>query len=231
MCEPCHSIVQYPDHDDDDRSSGTPTEQRISKLGQWLRKFGQWLHLSKMGNGHSEAVAKTSLQAELFIPTPTLYEVNWWERKMHIDGAFRGGFNNIGRNALGSQYQPNEWSEHSRELREMVRKEAFDAAQHYANAVSIGNMTTFRRFLTTSLQKSDQPSKYVSHFQFMLNRDGRDLFLKKVAEFTMRCGRVSKVNVDRMTKLILGFTRKRELLIPEWADDKSLWVPPKPCLE
>jgi hypothetical protein len=228
MCEPCHSIVQYPDHDGDDRSSGTPTEQRISKLGQWLRKFGQWLHLSKMGNGHSEAVAKTSFQTELFIPTPTLYEVNWWERKMHIDGAFRGGFNRIGRNAL-TQYS--EWSNEHKETREMLRKEAFEAAQHYANAVSIGNMTTFRRFLATSLQKSDDPVKYVQNFEQMLNRSGRDNFTRRVKEFTMRCGRVSKTNVDRVTKLLLGFTRKRELLIPEWADDKSLWVPPKPCLE
>jgi len=226
MCEPCHSIVQYPDHDDDDRSSGTPTEQRISKLGQWLRKFGQWLHLSKMGNGHSEAVAKTSLQTELFLPTPTLYEVNWWERKMHIDGAFRGGFNRIGRNAMARQ---SEWSDQYKEVREMLRKEAFDAAQHYANAVSIGNMTTFRRFLTVSLQKSDQPTKYVEHFTLMLNRTGRDSLCQRIKEFTMRCGRVSKTNVDRVTKLLLGFTRKRELLISEWADDKSLWVPPEPC--
>jgi hypothetical protein len=124
-----------------------------------------------------------------------------------------------------------EWSDQYKAVREMLRKEAFDAAQHYANAVSIGNMTTFRRFLTASLQKSDQPSKYVLHFELMLNHAGRDSLCKRVKEFTMRCGRVSKTNVDRVTKLLLGFTRKRELLIPEWADDKSLWVPPKPCWE
>jgi hypothetical protein len=228
MCEPCHSIVQYPDHDDDDRSSGTPTEQRISKLGKWLRKFGQWLHLSKMGNGHSEAVAKTSLQTELFLPTPTLYEVNWWEREIHIDGSFRGGFNGIGRNAL---IRHSEWSDQHKILRETLRKEAFEAAQKYANAVSIGDMTTFRRFFTTSMQKTDEPIKYVLHFQLMLNRIGRELLAKRLKEFTIQCGRVNKTNVDRVTKLLLGFTRKRELLTSEWADNKSLWVPSKPCLE
>jgi hypothetical protein len=229
MCEPCHSIVQYPDHDDDDRSSGTPTEQRISKLGHWLRKFGQWLHLSKMGNGHGEAVAKTSLQTELFLPMPTLYEVNWWERKMHIDGPFRGALKRTGHNSLET-YSDAFIGEHFA-LKQKLREESTAAAQQYANAVSIGNMTTFRRFLTTSIQKSDQPTKYVLHFQLMLNRAGRDSLAKRIKEFTMRCGRVSKTNVDRVTKLLLGFTRKRELLIPEWADDKSLWVPPKPCWE
>jgi hypothetical protein len=227
MCEPCHSIVQYPDHDDDDRSSGVPTEQRISKLGKWLRKFGQWLHLSKMGNGHSEAVAKTSLQTELFLPVPTLYEVNWWQREIHIDGSFRGGFNRIGRNALSLYGR----SEQHKSLHKMLQNEAFEAAQKYAMAVSIGSITTFRRFFATSMQKTDEPIRYVLRFESMLNRVGRELLTKRLKEFTMQCGRVNKTNVDRMTKLLLGFTRKRELLTSEWADDKSLWVPSKPCLE
>jgi hypothetical protein len=175
-----------------------------------------------MGNGHSEAVAKTRFQTELFIPTPTLYEVNWWERKMHIDGAFRGGFNRIGRNAMT---QHGEWSNEHKEVREMLRKEAFEAAHHYANAVSIGNMTVFRRFLATSLQKSDRPTSYIEPFTMMLNQDGRSALAQKLVAFTLRCGRISKANVNHATKLLLWFTRKRELLIPEWADDKRLWVP------
>ena len=230
MCEPCHSIIQYPDGDDDDRSTGTPVEQRISGWGEWFRRIGQWLHLSKMGKGHSEAIKTTSFEAELYLPTPTYYEVNWWERKIHLDGSFRASFKRLGCNALNN-YPGTSYAQEIA-LKQRRQEEAMVAARQYANAVSIGNMTTFRRFLTTSLQKTvDYHQKYVLHFELMLNRNGRDLLHKRLKEFTMRCGRIRKTNADKVTKLLLGFTRKRELLIPEWADDKGLWVPPKPCWE
>ncbi|MFA5766870.1 MAG: hypothetical protein WC919_03025 [Candidatus Paceibacterota bacterium] len=229
MCEPKHSIIQYPDDDGDDQSSGTPTAVRISGWGEWLRKIGQWLHLSKMGKGHSEAIKTTSLEAELYLPSPTYYEVEWWRRRLLLDGPFRGTFKRTGHNAL--ETYADQYGQERMAARQRAREQAMDAAQQYAQAVSIGNMTTFRRFLTTSLQKTDEPTKYVLHFELMLNRVGRDQLARRLKEFTMRCGRVSKTNVDRITKLLLGFTRKRELLIPEWADDKGLWVPPKPCWE
>jgi hypothetical protein len=230
MCEPKHSIVQYPDDDGDDQSSGTPTAVRISGWGEWLRKIGQWLHLSKMGKGHSEAIKTTSIEAELFLPKPTYYEVEWWQRRLLLDGPFRGTFKRTGHNAL-EHHIAMHTSDAARTSWYRLQDEAKQAAQQYANAVSIGNMTTFRRFLTTSLQKTEEPTKYVLHFELMLNRVGRDQLARRLKEFTMRCGRVSKTNVDRITKLLLGFTRKRELLIPEWADDKGLWVPSKPCWE
>lgn len=226
MCEPAHSIVQYPDGDDDDRSTGTPLEQRIAGWGDWLRRIGRWLHLSKMGKGHTEAIQTTSLSAELFIPNPTYYEVNWWERTLHLDGAFRGGFNQIGRNAL-EHHALMHSTEAERTKWHKTQEEAKQAAQQYANVVSVGNMTTFRRFFTTSIAKSAMPRKYVLHFELMLNKAGRDLLAKKLKMF----GRVGKTNIERVTKTLLWFTRKRELLIPEWADDKRLWVPVKPCWE
>ena len=174
MCEPKHSIVQYPDNNDDDQSSGMPTEQRISGWGEWLRKIGRWLHLSKMGNGHSEAIKATGLvgdvkfsREELFLPKPTYYEVEWWERKLLLDGPFRGSFERIGRNALDRSYMA--FDERAAELRRALQQESKDAAQQYANAVSIGNMTTFRRFFTTSIAKSAEPRKYALHFELMLN--------------------------------------------------------------
>lgn len=230
MCEPKHSIVQYPDDDNDDQSTGTPTSVRIAGWGEWLRKIGQWLHLSKMGKGHSEAIKTTSLEAELFIPTPTYYEVEWWQRKLSLDGSFRSEFKRVGHNALENVPGIYALREEITRKRRM-QQEAMGAAQQYANAVSIGNMTTFRRFITTSLQKTEMPTKYVLHFELMLNHNGRDRLKRRLKEFTMRYGRISKTNINQMTKLLLGFTRKRELLIPEWADDKGLWVPPKPSWE
>lgn len=238
MCEPCHSIVQYPDHDDDDRSSGTPTEQRVSKmkLGEWLRKIGQWLHLSKMGEGHTEAVQKMSHQSELFLPaaqlylpTPTLYEVNWWERTLHIDGAFRGGFNGIGRNGLARYSAENMAAR--RGVNQLLEQEAKKAAQQYANAVSIGSMTALRRFLTTSMEKSVMPWRYIELFKEMLNAAGQNKFLQKIGSLTMRRGRIETRNAKNATKVMMWFTRKREFLIPEWADDKRLWVPNKSVME
>jgi hypothetical protein len=223
MCEPCHSIIQYSDFDDDERSSGVPTEQRLSNnLGTWLRKIGRWLHLSKMGSGHSEAIQKTSLQNELFLPTPTFYEVNWWERKMHIDGVFRSSFSRLWQNTSNERYA----------LIDALREESKEAAQQYANAVSIGNLTTLRRFLKSSIQKSTMPIKYLLHFELMLNSQGRDLLNRKARSFGFyrKTGHNvgnAEVSVEQMIKLLMGFTRKRELLRPEWADDGRLWVPDK----
>jgi hypothetical protein len=31
--------------------------------------------------------------------------------------------------------------------------------------------------------------------------------------------------IDQVVKFILGLTRKRHLLVPEWADDTTLWNP------
>jgi hypothetical protein len=225
MCEPCHSIVQYPNNDDDDRSSGTPVEQHVSRIGEWFRKIGRWLHLSKMGNGHSEAIKIAKFETELWLPTPTYYEVDWWRRYVHLDGGFRSYFGRIGRNALDMYSAENLAA--NRNLRAVLQEEALDAAKQYANACSIGNMTTFRRFLTASLQKTQTPLKYVQRFELMLTRAGRDLLAKKMKHFQLtRC--VSTEAVGRLTKGLLWFTRKRELLIPEWADDKGLWVPEKP---
>jgi len=56
-----------------------------------------------MGSGHSEAIKTTRLEMELFLPTPTYYEVDWWKRQVHLDGAFRSSYMHLGRNAL-AQY-------------------------------------------------------------------------------------------------------------------------------
>jgi len=169
-----------------------------------------------------------SFQTELFIPKATFYEVNWWERRMHIDGPFRGMLAHTGRNAmerystLGTNYEV------ENRIRETLKEESRQAAQEYANAVSIGNMTTLRRFLEASLRKTTNPLKYVLHFELMFTKDDRDALRKRMRTLLgSRYNRITKTNLEQVIKSVMGFTRKRELLIPEWADDKRLWVPDK----
>lgn len=216
MCEPNHSIVQFPNEDD----WGTPTESRLGAavdngvLG-WCKKIGRWLHLSKMGKGHSEALGITpSWSSTSTLPDATFYEVEWWIRKVNLDGSFRTSM---------LSHTPEYW-----DSRRQIQQDAKDAAVKYAQAVSIGNLTTLRRFLETSIKKSSYASKYFQCFELMLTANGRDLFAKRFNDLRKSLGHVRDKNLDKYIKMTLGFTRKRHLLVPEWSDDSRLWTPITP---
>ncbi len=196
MCEPMHSIVQFPSQDDD----GNPTETRVDALVSkdkegWLdygkRKFREWFHLSKMGLGHSETIGAISLFARRLLPLDTKYEVAWWERKTRLDGMFYGGHQSLKEDALKS-------------------------ADDYARVVSIGNMTLLRQFLETSIKRSQRPQGYVDRFFMMLVPLGKDLLNKRLK---------LAASWPQTIKVLMGFTRKRNLLVPEWADDAKIWQP------
>lgn len=133
MCEPTHSIVQFPDEDD----GGNPTEPRIDALptlaqkeGWWTwakKKIGRFFHLSKLGNGHSETLTLITPLTHSFLPIDTKYEALWWDRTVHLDGTFHGpDFN---------------------------QSFALECATDYANRVSIGNLTLLRQFIEGSMKK------------------------------------------------------------------------------
>lgn len=217
MCEPAHSIVQFP-NDDDNRPGGSPaghfggtTETLLSKIkGSVGKLIGRWFHISRMGRGHSECWEATSSACWL-LPEPTKYEAEWWCRSFHLDGPC---------------YCP-EWD----------RSEAIDSARQYANAVSIGSLTALRRFLETSLRLTSSRYYwyYIDRFCDMLTKEGRNAFRMKIRRslgmrstcfpHVRRLMEDSHEHLDKVVKTILGFTRKRELLVTEWADDTSLWVP------
>lgn len=203
MCEPHHSINQF--DDDDGPRTGMLKGQVQQKPESWLKKISKWFHFSRMGAGHSEAITATGRMDFHTMPTLTRYEVKWWNRSIHRDGSYFG-------------YEKAE-AEH-----------ALEAATDYANRVSIGSLQNLRRFLEMSFLKTPYPQKYAGMFRCMLSQEGVSQYEKRLQRF----GGVSRL-VDRswseeklrkaIAAVCCGLTRKRGLLIPEWADDKELWIP------
>lgn len=207
MCEPTNSIIQYPSND----PTGTPTEQRLGAWGkvlEWGKKVKDWLHFCKLGSGHHEAIRAVGTFSDL-IPAETRYEAYWWDRTVKRDGNFNG------------------------ELFDAPF--ALDAATMYAANVSTGSLFTLRRFLETSMRKTDNPHMYLSVFaDKLLNHQGRDTFHAKLKAIGVGLYRkfiypfgdsVDKKQLESIIKLMLGYTRKRNLLVPAWSDDAKLWVP------
>lgn len=218
MCEPAHSVVQYPhDFDDTDLPFGgqMDKESRLkSALGKacgWTKKIGKWFHLSRFGAGHSKATLVDGRQS-LYLPKATLYEGYWWDRKFSLDGL-------------------PDWKAKEDPL-------ALKAAQQYHNDSVMGNMSLFRRFLETSMRKTSHPlgaSTYVhTLINSVLTTEGgnkllarfRRVFGGKSFRFETVMGPyANEVDINRSIKLVMGFTRQRRLFLPHFSDDNSLWVP------
>ncbi|MEA1999806.1 MAG: hypothetical protein U9N61_10875 [Euryarchaeota archaeon] len=218
MCEPCHSIVQYPtDFDDTDLPGGDSTdkESRLkAALGKgfgWAKRLDKWFHLSKFGAGHHKNTGSLTYRSNLYLPAPTLWEGDWWDREFRLDGyGFREG--------------------------ELLKEKA-KAAELYHDRSVMGNMSLFRRFLETSMVKSNHlvgPYIYVEKLlEYVLTPVGGNKVLEKFRRVFGRSAtparvlsrRADKREVEKGIKVIMGFTRKRELFLPHFADDDKLWVP------
>jgi len=244
MCEPSHSILQYnpPEKNDDDFDGGVTSmsaqagqysrDGLLAGLGQWAKKIKGWMHLSMLGKGHSETIgARSNGLMYRYDNVFRLYEAHWWDRSVVRDGALRRGV-----------------YDHSAVLTE----EQLKAATDYAMSVSIGDLGQLRRFLEQSLARTDKAAGYLARFRDgFLNVDGRSQFdkachevLKVEPAVLMRTNLSSQKSIDlavqmgssidskksrplsleSITKFVVGFTRKRKLLVPEWADDDSLWT-------
>lgn len=243
MCEPNHSILQYEDPDDkrDDDSDGNegfggPTAQTaretfLGRLGKWLRKFGRYQHLSVMGKGHTEAQNDVSPFAQSYIlGDHAKFETAWWNRIVTVD--------------TSSEYMKR--MAYARSESGRITTEPYTAATQYAEAVCIGNIGLLRRFLEASMESSDRPLSYFAKFTEMLDRAGRVQLEAKTNMFFGRnayrsmfdigtnqgfgIGSTGKavmkrlgITTEQVTKLMLGFTRKRSLLVPVWADHELSW--------
>lgn len=221
MCEPCHSIVQYATDGgfgDDDRpifGDHIDPEIRIKTalgtMADWGKKVLRWFHFSKLGSGHTSMSPLMGARS-LMLPRETKYEGEWWYRRVKFDGFFSG--------------------------HHMDRDEALQAATIYSDEVVLGSMSKFRRFLDTSIMKSQRGGSYYVDrlLEYVFNVQGRNVVCKKLQEsFSFR--RVTSAvtglfnaPVDSPMKrqavdCLLGFTRKRDLFVPGWADVDSLWVP------
>lgn len=215
MCEPAHSIVQYPDHDVDDDAPfsgqltmGQRLNSALGKAVSWGKKIRKWFHFSKLGAGHSDAI-ELSGHASLILPEHTRYEGLWWDREFIIDGPYHGV--------------------------SIDKRAAIECAEQYHKNVVMGNMSTFRRFLEKSLQKTDRYGSYVIRLsENVLTKKATDEMHKKLKRVlgTVSFGSWGSTSLKPekkgiATDIIMGFTRKRELFLPHWADDDKLWLPAK----
>src|SRR5687767_5215782 len=113
MCEPAHSITQFPVEDDRGNPTGpiidniprteptpkardktmSPSGAVLSQAWDWKQhQLGDWYHISRPGFGHSETIGFLSVRGREMLPAETRYETDWCKRVCHIDGPFRGRF-------------------------------------------------------------------------------------------------------------------------------------------
>lgn len=203
MCEPAQSIVQYNISNNENDSLITGDKENLIRkaLGNGFRfgkRFLDWLHFSKMGEGHSgisQSVVSNQLsefgRVELILPKETKYETLWWDRVVRIDGPYRSG-------------------------QDFEKQDAILASKQYAQASCLGNMSIFRRFLEESMKSSSRYKHYVTRFlENVLNKNGRSLLWPII--------RPNMSNKDFVIAKVLGATRKRNLFQPHWADEEKIW--------
>jgi hypothetical protein len=214
MCEPALSIVQFPSHDP---NSGNPVDERINNIlppvgtpqdywGKMKKKISSWFHFARMGFGHSETLSRLTLSGRIFLPTETRYECLWYERRTLRDGIYHG--------------------------HHFDSSDALQAADLYSRKVATGNLTTLRQFLESSIRRTERPHTYLDRFAAMLNSKGKNLFIASLGRFTnlkvkdiwYGVKNQIKYELETIIKIMMGFTRKRRLLVPEWADDNILWA-------
>ena len=215
MCEPYHSVVQYPsDFDDSNLPFGGNMDKRarlqsaLGKAFSWTKKIGKWFHLSRFGAGHSGATRESG-RASLYLPRATLYEGQWWHRQFKLDGWYGRGLDPL----------------------------ALEAAEKYHKSSVMGNMSLFRRFLETSMVKTNHPQGAAVYVETMLDyvftKEGankllekfRRVFGKNVTFARVMNQRSHEQEVEKGIKIVMGFSRKRKLFLPHFSDDDSLWVP------
>ena len=235
MCEPMHSIVQFPTEPPEPPSRGgmatdvnlTVQQQPVKarpwnwpsgpqlcqkieealkwgegKIGDMLKKIGDFFHLSKLGTGHSGSIHYIHKET-MWLPDDTRYEAAWWNRTVKLDGEFHG--------------------------KEEKRGLALASASEYAKLSSIGSLSTLRKFLEMSMKKTEYIGMYIMKFidGLIVGRHRNEVVnkVKMICDFRSWCRiNVPAEKLDSLIRALLGFTRKRNYLAPEWADDSVLWT-------
>jgi len=104
---------------------------------------------------------------------------------------------------------------------------SLEEAAAYADKVSVGSLSIFRRFFEQSVLKSDHPGSYMDRFYYMLNKKGQQDYVGKlkVSGLSLWDRSFSQSQLQSAVNAALGLTRKRKFLVPEWADNDALWTP------
>lgn len=163
MCEPTHSIVQYPPDDD----QGNPTEGRLAKglkkLMGIVKKIGGWFHLSKFGYGHHEAQDWAAIDHHV-LPPHTKFEGDWTTRTVAFDGSYLGtsrpGWFSDDGLLKRAEVRESELKAHEAATK-MSADMALEAATAYSRIVVLDSLSSLRRFLQTSLEQTDRPGAYL----------------------------------------------------------------------
>jgi hypothetical protein len=252
MCEPSHSILQYnpPEKQDDDFDGGVTSmsaqagqysrDGLLAGLGQWAKKIRGWMHLSMLGKGHSETIgARSNGLMYRYDDVFRLYEAHWWNRRVIRDGAIRRGSyvdavitdeqlkaatDYAMTSSIGDLSQLRRFLEQS--LLKTDRASGYLA--HFRNDfLNVDGRSAFDQACKDVLNVT--PSRLMS--TNISNDRSRALLTMTAPEIEreIKGGVVGSkksrpLSLESITKFVIGFTRKRKLLVPEWADDDSLWT-------
>ena len=214
MCEPTHSVVQYPavniEGDPVDQYLTAAFRRSLSK-GQ---QIGDLIHYSMAGFGHSECISKIPT-ADSYLPAATRYEGNWWDRTFAIDGPFNGPHKD-----------------------QLSTKEAFDTAAEYSRRVSTKDIPTLQQFVRDCIQNSERPETYVDIVLSKVLRGGARAVCwdtlraalagdKPNSRYAITAG-LRQANPEawrRLQDAVTTILTKRENFSDVWADDQKLWTP------
>jgi hypothetical protein len=173
--------------------------EELSK-GQYLGKFGKWC--KKIGGYfHLSKMGKGHHEALRYIGQrynikgKQDYEVAWWNRELRPDFC-------------------------------IVTDIEIKFAKKYADATSIGSLHALRQFLTSSLNLSRSPEDYIYTFRhkFLTKKGKKQLDNKLRGQLDIKT--LNRIEISKsLVNAVLGFTRKRNLIVPEWSHDDKLWVP------
>lgn len=225
MCEPSHSIVQFPVENLVEAETINVAVQNAVSLDVLEKdgplfiipkgvRIGSYLNYSRLGFGHSEALGRLPRHVRSRLPRDVKYEVGWWDRSVHLDGPFF-----------------RRW-----DAAEIEREESLESATIYAHRSSIGDTKMLRRFLEQTLNTTTRPWAYMSQVFALLSSKGRDAFDMMIRrafrfhkQFSLESTVFDLMRELRSRKIVIGIilklTRTRNYLTTEWADDSKLWLP------
>lgn len=245
MCEPHQSIVQFNDDDYNNGQGGKPCHWagRIAgAIKQYGKQIGRFFHITQFGSGHSRimaekkitTVASFSLHSNLD-PPHVKWEMLWPQRKMVFDSAIITNPDDL---SVYNSCLSNCYTLYSARTKIADLEDRRLKARKYSEDTATGTMGKLRQFLNLSIRKSGEPEKYVVNFFEMLTKSGIVSLEKKIIAITgmkkdfsmferfswkLKKHLKDKRTLESVIKVILGYTRRRNFLTPEWADDTKLW--------
>lgn len=202
MCEPSHSIVQFPlaaEHADD---NCLRLQLALGHRMQLGKEIDGYYNISVFGVGHSEAASAFSRRAYFSLPTETRYEGHWWNRKVELDGGYHGPKGEEDR--------------------------ALESARRYSEGLCLGSAGKMKEFVTTSFQRTDRSraGQYLKRAEGMLSDQGHVFFDVHIKPYLQ--GQFYEFDQQRKPLIannLNGLLSVRENLAPVWAENDELWIP------